>query len=46
MLATYDYKSWPNQYIYYFWSQIDNVIDNDVIMARLLIDSLKEVAFD
>ena len=32
--------------IYYFRSQTGNVIDNDVIMARLFIGTLKGVAFD
>ena len=32
--------------IYYFWYQIGNVIDNDIIMARLFIGTLKGVAFD
>ena len=45
-LYTYDGKSSPNQHIYYFWSQTGNVIDNDAIMARLFIGTLKGVAFD
>jgi len=45
-LHTNDGKSSPNQYIYYFWSQTGNVIDNDAIMARLFIGTLKGVAFD
>jgi len=45
-LRTYDGKSSPNQYIYYFWSQTDNIIDNDAIMARVFIGTLKGVAFD
>jgi len=45
-LHTYDGKSSPNQHIYYFRSQTGNVIDNDVIMARLFIGTLKRVAFD
>ena len=40
-LHTYDGKSSPNQHIYYFRSQIGNVIDNDAIMARLFIGTLK-----
>ena len=40
-LHTYDVKSSPNQHIYYFWSQTGNVIDNDAIMARLFIATLK-----
>ena len=45
-LHTYDDKSSPNQHIYYFRSQTSKVIDNDAIMARLFIDTLKGVAFD
>jgi len=45
-LHTYDGKSSPNQHIYYFWSQTGNVTDNDAIMARLFISTLKGVAFD
>jgi len=46
MLHTYDGKGSPNQHIYYFRSQIGNVIDNDTIMARLFIGTLKGIAFD
>ena len=45
-LHTYDGKSSPNQHIYYFLYQTGNVIDNDAIMARLFIGTLKGVAFD
>jgi len=45
-LHMYDGKSSPNQHIYYFRSQTGNVIDNDAIMARLFIGTLKGVAFD
>jgi len=45
-LHTYDGKNSPNQHIYYFRSQTGNVIDNDAIMARRFIGTLKEVAFD
>ena len=45
-LYTYDGKSSPNQHIYYFRSQTGNVIDNDAIMAKLFISTLKRVAFD
>jgi len=45
-LHTYDGKSSPNQHIYYFRPQTGNVIDNDAIMARLFIGTLKGVAFD
>jgi len=40
-LHTHDGKSLPNQHIYYFRSQTINVIDNDTIMARLFISTLK-----
>jgi len=43
---SYDGKSSPNQHIYYFRSQTDNVVGNDTIMARLFIGTLKGVAFD
>ena len=43
---TYDGKSSPNQHIYYFRSQTGNVIDNDAVMARLFINTLKGIAFD
>jgi len=45
-LHTYDGKSSPNQHIYYFRSQIGNVIENDAIIAILYIGTLKGVAFD
>jgi len=45
-LHTYGGKISPNWHIYYFWSQTDNVIDNDAIMTRLFIGTLKGVAFD
>jgi len=45
-LYTYDGKSLSNQHIYYFRSQIGNVLDNDGIIARLFIGTLKGVAFD
>ena len=40
-LHSYDGKSSPNQHIYYFQSQIGNVVGNDAIMARLFIGTLK-----
>jgi len=46
MLHTYDGKSSPNQHIYYFRSETGNVIDNDAIMTRLFISTLKGVTFD
>jgi len=45
-LHTYDGKSSPNQHIYYFQFHTDNIIDNDAIMTRLFISTLKGVAFD
>ena len=39
-------KSSSNQHIYYIRSQTGNVKDNDAIMARLFIGTLKGVAFD
>jgi len=45
-LHMYNGKSSSNQHIYYFQCQIGNVIDNDAIMARLFISTLKGVAFD
>ena len=46
MLHTYDDKSSLSQHIYYFRFQIGKVINNDAIMVRLLISTLKGVAFD
>jgi len=46
MLHTYDGKSSLNQHIYYFWSQTGNIIDNNAIMARLFVGTLKGVAFN
>ena len=45
-LRTYDGKISSNQHIYYFWSQTYNVIDNDAIMGRLFIYTLKGVTLD
>jgi len=42
----YNVKSSPNQHIYYVQSQIVNVIDKDVIVARLYIGTLKGFVFD
>jgi len=41
MLHTYDGKNLPKQHIYYFQSQTGNIIDNNAIMARLFIGTLK-----
>ena len=35
-----------NQHIYYFKSQMGNVVDNDAILARLFIGTLKGLAFE
>ena len=43
---TYDGKSSPNQHINYFRSQKGNVIENDAIIVRLFINTLKGVAFN
>ena len=40
-LHSYDDKSSPNQHIYYFRSQTNNVVCNDDIMARLFTGTLK-----
>jgi len=45
-LHTYNGKGSPDQHIYYFRSQTGNVINNDAIMARLFIGTLRGVAFD
>jgi len=45
-LHTYDDKSSLNHHIYYFRSQTTNVIDNNAIMVKLFIGTLKGVAFD
>jgi len=45
-LQVFDGKGSPNQHIYYFKSQIRNVIDNDVILARLFIGTLKGLTFE
>ena len=45
MLHTYDGKSSVNQHIYYFQSQTGNMIDNDAVMARLFIGTLKGGSF-
>ena len=45
-LHSYDGKNSPNQHIYYFRLQTDNVVGDDAIIARLFIGTLKGVAFD
>ena len=45
-LLDFDGKGSPNQHIYYFKSQTRNVVDNDAILARLFIGTLKGLAFE
>ena len=45
-LQAFDGKGSPNQHIYYFKSQTGNVVDNDAILARLFIGTIKEIAFE
>ena len=45
-LHNFDGKGSPNQHVYYFKSQTGNIVANDAILVRLLIDTLKGVAFD
>jgi len=44
-LHTYDGKSSPSQHVYYFQSQTNDIIDNDVIMVRLIIGILNGGSF-
>ena len=46
ILQAFDDKGSPNQHIYYFKSQTGNVVDNDVILARLFNGTLKGLAFE
>ena len=45
-LQAFDGKGSPNQHIYYFKSQTENVVDNDAILAHLFIGTLKGLAFE
>jgi len=45
-LQAFDGKGSPNQHIYCFKSQTGNVVDNDAILARLFIGTLKGLAFE
>jgi len=45
-LQAFDGKESPNQHIYYFKSQTKNIVDNDDILARLFIGTLKGLAFE
>ena len=44
-LQALDGKGLSNQHIYYLKSQTGNVVDNDAILARLFIGTLKGLAF-
>ena len=46
MLQAFDGKTSPNQHIYYFKSQTGNIVENDAIMARLFIGTLRGIAFE
>ena len=45
-LQAFDGKGSPNQHIYYFKTQTENVVANDAILARLFIGTLKGLAFE
>jgi len=45
-LHAFDVKGSPNQHIYYFKSQTENVVSNDVILSCLFIGTLKGIAFE
>lgn len=45
-LHQFNGKGSPNQHIYHFISQIGNIATNDVLLKRLFIASLKDLAFD
>ena len=45
-LQAFDGKGSSNQHIYYFKSQTGNAVDNDVILVRLFIGTLKGLAFE
>lgn len=46
ILQAFDGTGSPNQYIYFFKSRTENIVLNDVILARLLSGTLKEVSFE
>jgi len=46
ILQAFDDKGSPNQHIYYFKSQIENVVSNDAILTYLFINTLKGIAFE
>ena len=45
-LQAFDGKGSPNQHIYYFKSQTENVVANDAILAHLFISTLKGLSFE
>jgi len=45
-LQVFNGKGSPDQHIYYFKSQTENVGDNDAILVHLFIDTLKGLAFE
>src|SRR3954462_14044315 len=45
-LNTFDGKGSAQQHIYYFQSRTRNLMGNDLVRARLLISTLKGVAFE
>ena len=45
-LQAFDGKGSLNQHIYYFKAQIENVVDNDAILTRLFIGTLKGLSFE
>lgn len=45
-LQTFNGTRSLNQHIYYFRSQIDNVVSNDATLAHLFISILKGIAFE
>lgn len=46
MLHTFDGKRSLSQPIYYFKSQTGNIATNDVVLTKLLVGTLKGLAFD
>src|SRR3954466_11052560 len=44
-LNTFDGKGYAQQHIYYFQSQIENLMGNNPVQTRLFISTLKGVAF-
>jgi len=45
-LQAFNGKGSQNQHIYYFKSQIGNVVANDANLVRLFIDTLKGLTFE